>query len=205
MKFAELKKQALNIFHSMKLNDVANGKQFNILYEYFEHHPKAIEKFGNGVAAFKILRNSYNNSIHVVRFDGSVESISINFTLADNIKNNIRTAFRFHSEYITIAKRQFVNFGTDVCPISGKILEAHNTHIDHYDKDFIEMLNEFIILENLTIQNLSPKLKKVGVNYTITDEVLVNKFIAYHNQNCKLRAVNKTANLQRPKQLFIIK
>jgi hypothetical protein len=198
------KKAATKIFHEMKLNDVANDNQFIILHEYFEYHPKAIAKFGCGVAAFKMLKNAYNNSIHIIRLDGTIESISINFSLIENKKENIRTAFRFHSEYITNAKRQLVKFGTDICPLSGKKLEAHNTHIDHYDKDFVEMLNDFIVLENITIDNMLPKLKKFGVNYTITDEVLVNKFIAYHNQNCKLRAVNKTANLQRAKKLFII-
>lgn len=202
--FNELKQKSTEIFRKMQLNDVASAEDFEILYEYFQYHPKVESKFGEGVSQFKMVRNFFNNCLAVVRIDGSFETISINFSKTINKKNQIIKAFRHHTIPEMLKFRETINFGIDICPFTNKILELHNTHIDHYEKDFAPMLSDFLKINSLTIDILYPKIIKNGVLNEFTDTELVKNFIQYHNNNCKLRAINKTHNLKRPKMQNII-
>jgi hypothetical protein len=89
-----------------------------------------------------------------------------------------------------------VIYGSSKCPITQEVLTMENTQIDHFDLPFEEMFTNW--LKRYDIDYLFSKINETADNDIITcftDEVIIEDFVNYHNENSKLRAVSKRANL----------
>jgi len=166
--------------------------------ELFPMHPEWEQKKGCGVKDILIIDTKYGNKCFVIhRIDDTKTDISFTKCITNpskifQVKCALRSAVRPEIE----AFREKVKFGVDRCIFTGDILERHNTHIDHYDYEFNDLANAFIIQEGL--DNLYKQIKpsKDNVFEIIFSSLLViMMFRRFHNENTKLRAISKKANL----------
>jgi hypothetical protein len=176
---------------------IDSDKEF--LMNLFTMHPSFEQKKGDGIKDIKIKRTIYgNNCFYIERTDGSGTDISylkcINGrpTKISEIKKACRTAIR--SEVVKI--KNSVNYGIDTCQFTGEVLNENNTHIDHYNLKFNEVVNNWLKLKD--VEFLASKLnnkKDNEVEVFFIDENIIADFLEYHNKNTHLRAVSKKANL----------
>lgn len=64
--------------------------------------------------------------------------------------------------------------------------------VDHYPTVFSEILDKFINLENISIDNI--QIKDDGILYVLSDKNLSNKFKKYHNDTASYRILCKKCN-----------
>jgi len=127
------------------------------------------------------------------------ENISTNTIGEKSEKIKVVGAFREAIAPISMEFRFnfFKNNPEPVCPLTGIPLVNNNTHIDHYDLKFVELVSKFMELlkqkKNLDYCDL---VKYVDNEYNITNEKLKQLFINFHNKHTHLRAIHKTKNLE---------
>lgn len=195
----KLKQRCREILNKYKVGDKVNYQEQDFLISVFENHENWGQKKGVGVHYISIMKNSFNKCFQLVRFDDTRTDISFmssikNNTALQNIKKACRSAIR---PEIVKFRNENVIFGVTKCAISGEILTKKNTHIDHYDFTFNEVVNKWL--------DLYPKGYKFEINKSTdncVDTFFVNKwtrdsFIDFHNNNTHLRAVTKDVNLKR--------
>jgi len=96
------------------------------------------------------------------------------------------------------------------CEITGEIIESpDNLHIDHYDKDFSQVVFDWLYaLKKYKEKKDKKTCDIVGILYNnfisfdnnmFTYDKLNESFLLYHNSNTHLRKVTKKANLSKEK------
>lgn len=72
----------------------------------------------------------------------------------------------------------------------------HDLHIDHYDKPFKDIVDDFINQEGR--ESLFSKINMGEQDSPTTrfmDSEIINKFISFHNANTHLRVITRKENL----------
>ena len=164
----------------------------------FENHSDWELKKGVGISSISVVKNMFNKCFQLNRLDGTFTDISFTHSITNRsksyeVKKACRNAIR---NCIVKFRNENVIYGVSVCPISGEILSKENTHIDHYDLTFDLMFNLWIVQQDFDY--LFSKINETKDNCVLTcftDVNITNDFIAFHNQNSKLRAVSINANL----------
>ena len=80
--------------------------------------------------------------------------------------------------------------------VTNQITDIHDLHIDHYDKTFNELVEEFINQEGR--EYLFSKINMGEQNSPHTrfvDSEIEARFVLFHNANTHLRAITKKENL----------
>lgn len=178
--------------------DISNDEDINFLLSIFENHSEWESKQGVGIKSISVIKNQFNKCFQLNRIDGTFTDISFTHSISNRsktteVKAACRTAIR---ELITIYRNENVIFGVTLCPITGEVLTKENTHIDHYDLTFDSMFNLWVVKYDFDF--LFSKVNKTKDNCVITcftDDSIIEDFINFHNQNTKLRAVSRKANL----------
>ena len=170
------------------------------LYKLFKKHPNWENKKGVGVKDIIREKTLYGTKcFKIIRKDLSETDIS--FTQCITNRNKlyyIKKACRTAILHIIKFYKNKVKYGIDRCEISNKILYKDNTHIDHYNLDFIELFN--IWISDKDIEELYKNIDKGKDNDVVVkfnNENIINSFVKFHNDNTNLRAIDKTANLTR--------
>jgi hypothetical protein len=168
------------------------------LYSIFECHPQWEQKQGCGVDYFYIGKTKYNNlCFYIMRTDGTTTDISFTTAIKEpTIKSKVLKAFRSAIRPEIEKFKKTIKFGADKCPITGYILIPSNTHIDHYDLTFKELIEVFTTdtpLEDY-FQFIN-ETKDNEVETYFTNQNIIDSFVNFHNANTNLRAVTKQANL----------
>jgi hypothetical protein len=198
------KKQKLekckSILHKYPINSIIDDtSDVLFLLSIFENHPEWELKQGVGIESISIIKTEYNNRcFQLHRIDGSCTDISYISSInkpskLQQIKSACRRAI---SNQIIQFRTENVIYGSSKCPITQEVLTMENTHIDHYDLPFEEMFANW--LKRYEIEYLFSKINETADNDIITcftDEVIIEDFINYQNENSKLRAVSRRANL----------
>lgn len=178
---------------------ISDENDFEYLMDMFQNHQNWEQKKGCGVKSISVINGLYGTKcFQLNRFDNSTTDISFMVSLSfrtklTDIKKAGREAIR---EEILRFRKNNVKYNISRCPINDEILTSSNTHIDHFDKTFDEMVNLWI--EDKNIDTLFKKINESEDNCMktfFTDDKIISDFIEYHNKNCKLRAVSKTSNL----------
>lgn len=173
----------------------------NFMLSIFESHQEWEQKKGCGVDFISVGSANHGTScFYINRIDGTKTDISFTKcitkpTRISQVKSACRHAIR--NEIIKF-KKENVFYGESLCPITGVILEKHNTHIDHYDLTFEEMFNLWISQEEINTDYVMEQIQETKDNDFDTrfkDTDLDIDFVRFHNANCKLRAVHSNANL----------
>lgn len=192
---------AKEILNRISPNEVIEKRtqDFYSLIELFKEHPAIEEKMQHGCKGFiKNINSEWGNnySFAVLGNLDEVTTISMNFSLTDNVTSNNTRAFRTAiRKEISDKKLSFIA-GETKCEISGIIIKNYyDLHIDHHDHEFHYILNAFLLFNYLILEDI--KVKKEGTMYFLVDKELESKFIEFHNDNTTLRFTHKYYNLRK--------
>jgi hypothetical protein len=203
-KFKEIKDLAHKVIDELPLNvSVKELESIKILLKYYKYHPDFENKFHNGFKYFVKRKNpEWNNAcIYILDHNNNYTALSKNFipTTTDKEKESCLKALRELIDPIIKEKRKQFYKGM-LCEISGlPINEAIDLHIDHHNVDFIEIVNKYLQLHQISYKNLFDHCKKENTKWNITHPGIVKDFIKFHNENTTLRFTFKTENLKKPK------
>jgi hypothetical protein len=205
----EKKEKCREILYSNK--EISKKNQI-FLVDVFKNHREWNVKKGVGVDYIYVdvahHDKSYNQKcFYIARKDGSVTDISYNKSIHPPSKfTDISTACRYSvKEEIEKFKTQNIIFGITKCAITNTILKYDETHIDHYDLDFEDLVKYW-----LKEKNVNEIFKSINTTKDLTFETFFTKqelnssFIEFHNSNTNLRAVTANANLTRKKTTSLI-
>ena len=194
----EIEQITKEILNRTQLNSDVNQSDFIFLMSYFVNHPNWIDKQGCGIKSIKVALSPYKNRCFILsRNDETQTDISYKACLTPptklaEIKKACRNAIK---NIIFEFKNNNVVYGQSICEITNEILTKENTHIDHYDLTFADMFNLWI--KDKDLDYLHSKINKtIDHNFDtyFIDNEIVNDFILFHNDKCKLRAVTAYAN-----------
>ena len=193
-----MKNKVKSLFGKMVLNEVVvDAEEIKLLITFFSEHPEWEEKKGAGFLHFAKVKNNWNQSFAVVDVNRNHQTISMNFTKVLNKKKIVLLAFRNHIEYQIDEVRKKVTYGVDKCEFTGITLTRDNSHIDHYNHDFIDVANMFVDSFFLSYDGIYNYIVKQGVKNYISDEFIVDSFCKFHEENTNLRCVSASFNLSR--------
>lgn len=203
MNKSKLKLKAKAILNDNPIGYVFTPDQadYNFLLRIFQGHPEYMIKTKVGIRSIHIgIGGEFKTRCFIItRLDGSVTDISYIRSIdgATTKISDIKCACRSAIDSIIIAFRKSIAFGFDTCPFTGAVLLPENTHIDHYDLTFNEVVEKWLKTENIDVIHslLNDSTKDNETKIYFTSDALVKDFIQYHNENTHLRAVSKTANL----------
>jgi hypothetical protein len=175
------------------LNTLPKNTIFNddFVFDYFQKHPTFSEKIDKGFIGFCIKKNEWNYSYHIANSEDVFTPISYNYNVKESEATRLNKALRNAVQTYIDKVRNTLTFGISRCEITNEILTKENTHIDHYDLDFKDLV------KNFTSEYTNIDVYKKGVKFYLTNEDVKAKWIEYHNKNTNLRAVTATANLAR--------
>jgi hypothetical protein len=168
------------------------------LLDLFQRHPEWEQKKGVGIDVIQIQKSEFGSRCFVLlRLDGTSTDISFQKCLRKPTKEQaIRQACRTAIRPRIYAYREAnVIYGETRCAVTGEILTKKNTTIDHYDLTFDEMFrlwvsNQYI---DLVYAGLAPSTDH-SYGRVFADISIVEDFIRFHDDHCKLRAVTAKAN-----------
>ncbi|MEJ2905053.1 DCL family protein [Pedobacter panaciterrae] len=203
MNKSQLKERAKAILNNYPLGHIfdSTGLDYKFLIRIFEGHPEYNIKSGLGISEIYIGQGETYKTrcFFVKRVDGTNTDISYLRSVdgasskISDIKAACRSAIKFVIDDVGLS----VNYGIDSCLFTGEILTKENTHIDHYDKPFDEVVNEWI--KHLNIDSvhscINDGTKDNEFDVFFTSRELNEDFVLYHNRNTNLRAISKKANL----------
>ena len=178
------------------IKDLSN---IDFLMSIFLEHEEWEIKRGQGLNYITSMLTSYGNKcFQLIRVDGSSTDISfISCIDKPSPMAKINKALRHAIKPDIIAYRDgAVVYGLTKCPFTNEVLTIDNTHIDHYDLLFRDLVNLWI--KDYDVKYLLGCINKTSDNNIdtyFTDLNIVSSFRLFHNNNTNLRAVSKKANL----------
>lgn len=186
-----------------------------LIMEVLSNHPNWEEKSHPGVKKITVGKSPdwYHNCFYLHRTDGTKTDISIQKCLRPlNTKQQVAKACRTAVQDTIDEFKKTINYGTDICPISGIVLETYNSHIDHYQPQFNEIVLDWFKLLNLTDEDIdviaTQLLSKSKDNNSITsfiDQSMALDFKKYHDSVAILRCINAEENTKRTKHFLLTK
>lgn len=197
------KKEATQFFKVMleNYNDgetVLSIDDDNILFDLIQRHPEVEEKVGKGIKYF--YRNKSPNHptscFHIKRNDGSSTDFSIkacinsaNPTLLQDFYSACRTAI---SSRLIEEKKQIFSQGKVPCSITGELVTSDNSEYRHTQPRFRDIVNNFIVTENLEITN-DMIVENADMQYitSFANQELAGKFNTFHSECANLEIVKK--------------
>ena len=210
------KKEYYEFEKTLEKNVVYSGcETFKKIDNYFKQSYKYPERSKNGVKGYVFKNNKNwhkeNYCMHLIDNLGNEIHFSKNISKSppkNKEKEEVLKAFR-ETIYPEIKqfKKKFIA-GFTKCEISGVVLtKKSEAHVDHYDYDFIEVVNMFMKKYNKTFKDLHKYVVNKKTIRTFDNEKYPEKcknlkkyFIEFHNENTNLRFLSAQENLKRTKQ-----
>ena len=203
MNKSQLKEKAKAILNGYSLGHIfdSSSSEYKFLCRIFQGHPEFAIKVGSGIKSiYTGVGEVYKTRCFFIdRTDGTYTDISYIRSIdgACSKISDIKCACRSAIQPVIDDFRSTVIFGVDTCSFTGELLVQQNTHIDHYDLTFNDLVDLWLKPLNIdslhSLLNDSTKDNETKI-YFLAEEI-VNGFIAFHNEHTHLRAVSKTANL----------
>lgn len=196
-KFKEFKK-------TLEIGKVySDCETFKILDDYFRQSHKYFDKTENGLKGYVFEQNKRwgdNYCIFVINdFGGKIafsENVFKKSTAKDEVTRAFRTSIRPEIEKF---KTKFIE-GITRCQLSGKIIESYkDMHVDHYDEDFVIVVDLFLKKYNKSFNDLKKYVVKKDTVRSFNNEKLIKYFINFHNSHTNLRFTLAEENLKRNK------
>lgn len=170
----------------------------NILFDLVQRHPEVEEKVGTGIEYFYKDRspNHPTSCFHIKRNDGSTTDFSIktcinnaNPTLLQDFYSACRTAI---SPKLIEEKKQLFSKGEVPCSITGELVTIDNSEYRHTQPSFRDIVNNFIIAENLEITS-DMIIENDDMQYVTSfkSQELADMFNAFHEECANLEIVKK--------------
>lgn len=198
----KIEEKCRDILYSYLNNVPLSTEDEDFMLSVFEMHPNWGKKMGCGINYICVGNATYGTKcFFIVRNDGSSTDISFKKCITSkNEMEDIYKACRYAIEPIIIDFKSRISkdFGKIKCEFTGEVLFRENTHIDHYNKDFKDVVIGWLSDNSYSLEYLQSKINPLSDNefYTyFTDDSLIDSFVKYHNSNTHLRAISKFANL----------
>lgn len=159
-------------------------------------HPHASEKIGPGVESIFIRTNSYGNApgFYVRRVDGSEIDFSYRHCFTPRTRrSDVIKAMRtqIHSQIFEYRDECF----NGRCEVTGDSITLEESHVDHESPLFSELVEQFIVEEGITIEEVS--VKSVGETVVLLNAEFAQRWEEYHRKYANLRCVSQGYNLKR--------
>ena len=186
-----------------------SSDDFQFMLALLDRHQNADIKIGCGVANMYVKTTPpyYTRAFWLRRIDGTETDFSFEMCLrAETHSQKVKAALRFivAQDIIRFKDNFFAQSGRVVtCPItSEKMTYYDNCHIDHAPPNtFQKIVEDFLTTEGLSLDEIELIPGGDGKTVdTIVDNLLIARFITFHNERATLRAVSKRANLSVVKQ-----
>lgn len=212
MTYTEFKKQCEAIPRSHNIGESTTPEETNHLNSFFRlHHPDWYLKTkgeevirydirNSGTFGTKCLYLVTENSTTDIGFRGCLKNVPSNKAYMDfNIKAACRNAI--NKPIISPLRKKYelkLLAGEKIKSelSSQEIKTMHDLHIDHYDKPFKDIVDDFINQEGR--ESLFSKINMGEQDSPTTrfmDSEIINKFISFHNANTHLRVITRKENL----------
>lgn len=197
------------VLRNQELNKPLEGKWFDVLDDVLKGHENYNQKVGNG--SYKIgvqicPVNPKNRHFIVIREDGSVTDFSFYKALTTKTHSSeVKSALR------AVVKDQVVDYKKEyfeknaigrycICPETGLKITMKTSHLDHYPKQFDEIVADWLKENKLKIKDIElEESKDNDVTNYLTDKSLAESFYNYHLRVAQYRVVLAQVNLQRKK------
>ena len=197
--------QCRELLYKYSVNQIIeDDEEILFLLSIFENHSEWERKKGVGIKSISISQYRFSKCFQLNRIDGTYTDISFHHCITNRskiaeIKKACRTAIM--GEILSFKNKNVV-FGKTRCPITKDVLFRENTHIDHYDLTFDKMFNLWIVQQDFDFifSKINPTKDNCVETYFV-DKNIATDFVRFHNENSKLRAVSKKANLSILKRL----
>ena len=199
------------VLNTTTVGTFLEGEWSDVLSDVLRMHTRFTEKVGNG--SFKIgVRvcpiNPRNRQFFILREDGSDTDFSYVKAISESKDKlgRLKEALRASTKDQTVAfKNNYFKENQDgkgyvVCPETSLKIKLKDRHIDHYPKQFDEIVKEWSGEYNVSSEDvvMHPPGDN-GTTWIIEDESLVESFQQYHLKNAEYRIVLNKVNQQRKK------
>jgi hypothetical protein len=198
------KKQFLEFIKTIKKDFEYDflSDEFTILNNFFINHPSYLDKIKDGINAYIYSQNvTFKNCYCFFIITPSKEKIAISYNFTKVKKDNkweVLSAMRSAGDPDIYLFKKTFKLGETKCALTGSIL-SEKYHIDHYDLDFIEVVNKFLEKHSLNFDVLVKYVIELDTKRHFNNQKLINAFRMFHNQNTNLRFTTPEANLSRSK------
>lgn len=192
------------------LNSYKNGERLNLfdeefMIDFFTQLAKSNKLKGKNIIEVYVRKSARfsNQQFWIKREDGTETDISYPNCISPRKDiDEISDACRRAVESI-ITEYKFKHVYPTTSDLSGlAILCPDNAEVDHYDMDFVELVNNWVSL-NGGEEKIYSKINETedGSEITeFTDSALVESFIQYHNSHTHLRLITVEENRKRKKK-----
>jgi len=211
----EAQEYARQILYNGPVGSLLNDSESEFMRAYFIYfHSNWKQKFGIGLKEFKRVKDHLTGrykAFEVIRKDGSKTDISY---IASK-KNKINKMRDFKKALRDVIYPQILEYKLSIlpkiesrvnCQISGISISRWDCHIDHFDPTFEEIVQNFIVMENITnVDQLILQNKDNQYVPKIVDSELADRFYQYHLKVAKLRPLHQIENLKRKKKENLFK
>lgn len=179
---------------------------FEQINNHMIKHPNYLEKTQNGINGYVYKINKTwgknNKCFFIIDNDLNLIPISYNYGLVKDLKKQESLkAFRTCIDMeIFKFKKQFIKNVTR-CEITNEVIgRIENCHVDHFNFDFIEVVEMFLKKYNKTYSDIYEHVEIIDTKRFFKNKHLIEYFIKFHNDNTHLRFTTASANLKRKKK-----
>lgn len=179
-----------------------------LVREVFSNHPNWNLKCGVGVEYVTISSapdHIFTKCFYIHRSDGTYTDIGIKASLTPpNPVQKIAMACRTAVEPSIDAFRKTIKYGKQKCEISNITLTKSNSHIDHYEPQFNQIVLDWIVSNGLDYDDImkmaTKTINKTEDNNSLTYFVnrgIADNFREYHDSVASLRCILAEENMKR--------
>jgi hypothetical protein len=199
------------VLNNANVNTLLEGEWEQVLNDVLKMHlcfegKTKGQAFRIGVRKCSI--NPRNRQFYILRSDGTDTDFSYYKAISESKDNLVRLKETLRASI----KEQVVDFkesyfvknqdrqGYVICPETNLKVRLKDSHIDHYPKQFDEIVKEWADL--YSVVSAGVVLINPGDNstaWTMEDTELLKSFQDYHKENAEYRIVLNKVNLQRKK------
>lgn len=183
-----------------------NNEYFNYLLELCKRHPNKDVKLKNFVD-FQInysVLNKKGMELNIVNENGTLTEISWKKCITGKKSTNNS---KFNSALRTSVSNQIKDFrnksNVDICQECNCSLFQICSHIDHYEPQFSQLVENFLEINKEIIHSIPESYNKKPNTYELffkdDDKWIGEAFADYHFKNASLRVLCENCNLTRKK------
>jgi hypothetical protein len=180
-------------------------EDYFFMIEVLEGHPEYSAKKGPGIVSMSVRTNPlYTNTrcFWLTRLDETETDFSFKECLTPTShKKKFLRALRaaIEPQIINFKKSYFDNLSTTAyCPFTQEKLDFVGSHVDHVAPNTFEKIaGDFAAAYHIDIDQveIAGDIEDNTYQNTLIDQVLLEKWVAYHNGNAVLQVVSRRANL----------
>ena len=204
----ECEKYTRSILTELGITDSVKNKNeeyFNFLFLLCKRHPQHIDKL-NKFVDFQIYQDALNKralALNIVNNDNTFKEISWRICVTGTGKSQ-KTLFNSALRQCISYQIKEFRYASDLsyCRQCNCSLDDKTPHIDHYEIQFIQLVEDFMELNKETIiMPIEYNKKDITFETLFKDEdTWIGKvFEPYHLQHATLRVLCETCNLTRKK------